>query len=50
MTEADKKKIINLIKNVDIQEMVIPEEAKRKWFKFGAYEMARLVVEEIKRL
>jgi hypothetical protein len=34
-------------------EMVIPEEAidgisKRKWFKFGAYEAKRLLIEKIR--
>lgn len=52
MTEANKKIFLDLIKKVDINELVIPDEAKpfsrRKWFKFGAYDSLRTLSEMVK--
>lgn len=47
LTQEEKNKFITLIKSVDIQELAIPEGAKRKWFRFGAYDALRALSERI---
>lgn len=39
--------ILDLIKSIDIQEMLVPDEANRKWFRFGAYDALRILSESI---
>lgn len=50
MTEDNKNTFLELIKSIDLDEMIIPEEAKRKWFKFGGHEMARILSEKVKEI
>lgn len=47
LTKEEKDKFLEIIKNVDLQELVIPDEANRKWFKFGAYDALRILSEGI---
>jgi len=46
-TEKEKKKFIDLIKDIDLKELAIPDEANRQWFKFGAYDALRIIAEKI---
>ena len=36
-----KKHILDLLKGVNLEEKVIEDEDKRKWYTFGAYDFAR---------
>lgn len=52
LTDEEKKKFIEIIKNINIEELNIPDDeakpgTKRKWFKFGAYDSLRILSEEI---
>jgi hypothetical protein len=47
LTEEEKKKLLEMIKSVDLEELLIPDEANRKWFKFGAYDALRILSERV---
>jgi hypothetical protein len=47
LTAPEKKKFIEIIKSVKLDELVIPDEANRKWFKFGAYDALRILSEKV---
>lgn len=46
-TEEEKEKFLAVIREVKLDELVIPDEANRNWFKFGAYDALRIVTERI---
>jgi len=50
MSEADKKKVIDLIKSIDLQEFLIPDEMNKKYFRFGAYDMAAKITDKVKEM
>ena len=49
-----KRAIINHVlgelRTVDLQESVIPHELARKWFTFGAYDMAARIARKVAEL
>lgn len=46
-TKAEKEKFLAVLKELYLQELSIPEGAKREWFKFGAYEAIRIMTEKV---
>lgn len=47
LTEDEKKKFLEMIKSVNLEELLIPDAANRKWFKFGAYDALRILSEKV---
>ena len=47
LTDEEKKKLLDMVKAVDLEELLIPDEANRKWFRFGAYDALRILAEDI---
>lgn len=47
LTEEEKRKFIQVIEGIDLELLNIPDEANRNWFKFGAYDALRILVEKI---
>lgn len=48
INKADKAILTSMIKRMDVQEMYASEvKQKRAWFRFGAYDALRMVVELI---
>ena len=50
MTKKDKKVILDLIKNLDLQERVIQDKTNQKWYKFGAFDSLQLLAIEVENL
>lgn len=46
-TKEEKEKFLALLKELDLQEIHVPEGAKREWFKFGAFEAIRIMTEKV---
>jgi hypothetical protein len=49
-TDEEKNKFLEIIKTLDLDAMVIPDEAKRKWYTFGAYDALKILAERILKL
>lgn len=48
MDKNTQKQLIDALKSVDVKELYASEEeAKRKWFRFGAYDALRMACEVI---
>lgn len=50
MDDVAKLKVLKLIQDIDIEAMLIPKEADRNWFKFGAYSAIKIMVEKVSEL
>jgi hypothetical protein len=47
LSKEEKRKFLLIIKDIDLQALVIPEEANRQWFKFGAYNALSILSDDI---
>lgn len=52
LTKAQKKEVIDLLKQVDVKKLDIDldDKTKVKWFKFGSYNGMRIATEIIKAM
>lgn len=50
ISPAAKQLILELIKGFDLGEIVIEDESNRKWFMFGAYDLAGKLCDRIKEI
>lgn len=47
LTKEQKNELLNLIKNINLNEAVIRDDSNLKWYKFGAYDALKIVSEAI---
>lgn len=45
-----KAEVLELVKSINIEEMLIPEGAKRKWFRFGAHDALGMLSDKVNNL